>query len=121
MARKNYKLNEPILVLYQAPNRESGLIDVKFEVFNATDVLDAAQSGHMTELGASGRYKHFFTPDTEGDWSVQITIESTNAGAMIKHYSVGCYNVQEIGADLQSVEMKVDNLYGKIESPPMIG
>lgn len=121
MARKNYKVNEPIKVVYQAPNKESGLTDVQCDVFDATDTLDEGQSGYMVEIGSSGRYKHFFTPDVEGDWSVQIVIESTGEGAVTRHYSVGEYNVQEIGANLQSVELKVDELKNRIGSPPMIG
>lgn len=121
MARKNYKVDEPIKVLYQAPNKESGLTDIKCDVYDATDVVDDSQSGYMVEIGTSGRYKHTFTPNVEGDWSVQIVVESTAEGAATKHFSVGEYNIQEIGANLQSVELKVDELKGKIGSPPMIG
>ena len=121
MARKNYKVNEPIKVLYQAPNKESGLTDIKCDVYNAVDELDELQSGYMVEISSSGRYKHFFTPNVEGDWSVQIAIESTGEGAVTKHFSVGEYNVQEIGANLQSVELKVDELKDRVGSPPMIG
>lgn len=121
MGKKNYKSNEPIKVLYQAPNKETGLTDIRCDVFDAIDELVVAQSGYMVELGTSGRYKHFFTPDVEGDWSVQIVIESTGEGAVTKHFSVGSYNIQEIGANLQSVEFKVDNIQDSIGSPPMIG
>ncbi|MHA1883068.1 MAG: hypothetical protein ACTSUO_08490 [Candidatus Thorarchaeota archaeon] len=121
MAIKNYKVGEPIKVLYLAPNRQSGLTDVKCNVYDATDTLDAAQSGYMEEIGSSGRYKHYFTPDTEGDWSVEIIVESLGGGTVIKHYSVGHYNIQEIGANLQSVEYKIDSIRDNIISPPMIG
>ena len=121
MARKNYKVNESIKVVYQAPDRESGLTDIKCDVFNAIDDMDVVQSGYLVEIGLSGRYKYFFTPDVEGDWSVQIVIESTGEGAVTKHYSVGQYNIQEIGANLQSVELKVDQMRSNMGSPPMIG
>jgi hypothetical protein len=120
MARKNHKVGEPIKVLYQAPNKESGLTDVKCEVYDAEDLLDLDQSGYMIEIGSSGRYKCFFTPDVEGDWSVQIAIESTGAGAQTKHFSVGEYNIQAIGANLQSVEHKIDNMKNGVDSPAII-
>lgn len=121
MARKNYKVNEPIKVYYQAPDKQSGLLDVKCEVFDAQDLIDSTRSGYMVEVGSSGRYNHIFTPDAEGDWSVQIVIESTGSGAVTKHFSVGEYNIQEIGANLQSVELKVIELKKSLSSPPMVG
>jgi len=33
MARRDYKVNEVIRVLYQAPNKQSGLTDIVGEIF----------------------------------------------------------------------------------------
>jgi len=114
MGLRNYKVNEAIRVVYQATGTGSGLT-VNMKVYDETDVEDVAQAAVMTEIGSTGRYVASFTPDAEGDWSVQVT--DSDGGEGVKHFSVGSYNIQEIGANLQSVETKVDN----IKSPPIIG
>lgn len=105
MARKNYKTGETIKVYYRAI---PGSTSANMNVYDETDVLDSGQSGAMTQLGSSDRWIKTFTPDVDGDWHVEIT--DSKGGDVIKHFSVGQYNVQSIGANLQSVETKVDNL-----------
>jgi hypothetical protein len=114
MAARNYKVDDPIKVYYQAQGNQSGLT-VDMIVFDEGEVEDVAQATTMTELGTTGRYSALFTPDAEGDWSVQIS--DSAGGEAVKQFSVGTYNIQEIGAKLQTVETKVDG----IQSPPMLG
>jgi len=114
MSDKRYKVDEPIRVLYQGKGVNSGLT-VNMKVFDETDTEDVGQTAAMTEIGSSGRYTAEFTPDAEGNWSVQVS-DSAGGEAML-NYSVGTYNIQTIGATLASVDAKVDAL----ESPPMIG
>jgi len=105
MSRRNYKINESIKVLFKATN---GSTSVNMDVFDETDTQDVAQSGAMTQLGASNRWIASFTPDANGDWS--ILCSDNKGGEVVKHFSVGDYNIQSIGANVQSVETKVDNL-----------
>jgi len=116
MGKKNYKVGEAIKVVFQGKGVVSGLT-VQMDVYDEADVLDAGQSTTMTEIGTTGRYKATFTPGAEGDWSVQI--DDGTGGKVVKHFSVGSYNIQSIGANLQSVETKVDGL--DLSQPPMIG
>lgn len=113
MGLRNYKANEAIRVVYQAKGVGSGLT-VTMQPYDETDAVFGTPIS-MTEFLSTGRYYGTFTPDANGDWSVQIT--DSNGGEAVKHFSVGDYNIQQIGANLQSVETKVDNL----EAPPMIG
>ena len=88
MGRQNYKVDSPIKVRYQASGCESGLT-VTMAVFDELDVEDTSQSGTMTERGTSGRYIKSFTPDAEGEWSVEIS--DTEGGKVVKQFSVGSY------------------------------
>jgi len=119
MGKKNYEVNDPTPVIFKATKNATA---VNMDVFDEVSVLDAAQSGPMTQIGSSNRWQGSFTPDAEGDWSIEIT--DNLGGEAIKHYSVGNYNVNSIGANVQSVETKVDNLDVKVDnlqSPPQIG
>lgn len=128
MAQKNYKMNEEIKIKYQPSGRQTGLT-VTVDVYSAIDQLIAGQSGSMMEIGTTGVYKKTFTPNTEGEWHVHIT--DNVGGKVIKAYSVGNYNLNDVGANLVSTEAKVDNIDSAIEildskidsigNPPMVG
>lgn len=129
MAKKDYSLNDPIKVYYQAPNRETGLT-INMKVFDEADAEDALQSGAMTEIGTSGIYWKSFTPDAVGEWRVECA-KADGSGAVTRHYSVGTVNLEDVGDVLSTVDGKVDTVEGKIDAidleldglvtPPMIG
>jgi len=119
MSKKDYKVNEAIKVVYKAQTLVS---QVDMLVFDEVDVL--MTTVNMTQLGISKRWSGDFTPDAEGDWHVEV--DDSGGGEVIKHFSIGSYNLQDIGADISTTEAKVDILDGKIDainiqSPPMIG
>lgn len=119
MARRDYKKDEPIRVLYRA---SAGATSVNMDVYDETDTLDAVQSGAMTQLGSTNRWVATFTPDANGAWSVNITDDQ--GADVIRDYSVGDYNVSDIGAGVATNEAKLDALasaVAAISSPPMIG
>ena len=113
MALLNYKVSEPIQVIFQAAGAASGIV-VTMNVYDEAGVLDAGQSGAMVEIGTTGRYKKSFTPDANGEWSVQIA--DANGGKAVASYSVGTYNLQSIGATGASIEAKVDIVDANIDT-----
>lgn len=120
MADKGFKVNEAVVVVYQASGSASGII-VDMDVYDETGTLDAGQCGTMTEIGTTGCYRMSFTPDQEGTWIVRIT--DASGGKATKVYSVGASNVSEIGVAVASIDAKVTDLQTAItdlESPPMI-
>jgi len=131
MADKPYKVNESIKVVYQAPNAASGLVDVTMEIYNELGVKDSDfPDVTLTEMGNSGRYQGEFTPDEEGEWT--ITIESApGEGEVVKHYSVGSYNIASIGTKIETCENNIRGENGdtlksisdqldSTTSPPMV-
>jgi len=121
VADKTYKISELIDVIYQAAGGASGIV-VTMDVYDEAGTLDAGQSGAMTEIGTTGRYKKSFTPDAEGLWLVQI--DDANSGKAVKSFSVGATNVAQIGATVDAINAKVDDLQIAVEglvAPPMIG
>lgn len=113
MALLNYKVNEAIQVIYQAAGAVSG-INVTMNVFDEAQVLDAVQSGLMTEIGSTGRYQKSFTPDAGGNWIVEIA--DTKNGKAVANYSVGDFNLGSVGTIVSSVETKVDTAQAAIDS-----
>jgi hypothetical protein len=77
-------------------------------VYDETDTLDGVQSGAMAQIGASNRWHKTFTPDENGNWSVEIT--DNKGGEVIRDFSVGDYDISEVGAGVATVEAKVDAL-----------
>jgi hypothetical protein len=121
MADKTYKVGESIDVVYQAAGGATGVV-VTMSVYDEAGALDAGQSGAMVEIGATGRYKKSFTPDAEGLWLVQTN--DANGGKTVKSFSVGQFNVAEIGATVTTINAKVDDLQTAVENlvaPSMIG
>lgn len=121
MADRAYKQGEQIDIVYQAAGAATG-IAVTMDVYDEAGALDAAQSGAMTEIGTTGRYRHSFTPDAEGLWHVQVS--DASGGKSVKSYSVGQTNISEIGATVTTINAKVDDLQDAVEgmvAPPTIG
>lgn len=136
MAEKNYKINEEIEVIYQAPNKESNLLAVTGAIFLPNGSQD---SGHadftLTERGNTGTYHGEFVPDEEGDWQVIISKDGLGEGQVTKRYSVGLHNVSSVGQDmakdntvakeatLDDVETKIDSIVtsvASLDTPPMV-
>jgi len=107
MADKNFKKDEAIEVLYQAPASTTGLT-VQMDVYDEADEKDVAQSGVMLEQGARGKYKKSFTPDANGNWHIEIADDA--GGKAVKAYSVGNYNVDAVGAGVATVDAKVEEV-----------
>lgn len=106
MAQRNYEINEAIPVKVRAT---PGATSVNMNVYDETDALDATQSGALTQIGSSNRWKGSFTPDTIGEWSIGITDNITTV-EVPRQYSVGNYNVGSVGALVATVESKIDLL-----------
>ena len=108
MAQKNFKINEAIKVFYQAPNSATGKT-VNMEVYDETDTIVAGGPTVLGEIAATGRYQGSFTPDAAGEWSIQVQI-SDGTGKVVKSYSVGCFNVNDVGGGVATVDTKVDSV-----------
>ena len=108
MAQKNFKINEAIKVFYQAPNSATGKT-VNMEVYDETDTIVAGGPTVLGEIAATGRYQGSFTPDAAGEWSIQVQI-SDGTGKVVKSYSVGSYNVNDVGGGVDTVDGKVDDV-----------
>lgn len=119
MAKRNYKKDELIEVLYQSAGNLTGLTDVTMQIFDETGSLDGVDFPDvvMSEVGATGKYTESFTPDAEGEWSIHIAFNSGTDGQVIKQFSVGLFNLNDIGASVTVIEAAVV----AIDAPPMIG
>lgn len=108
MGERNYKVNEPIKFVYQAPGRESGLMGIVAEIFLPNEAKDSDfPDVSMTEIGNKGVYVGTFTPDALGEWTV-VVHKSGDEGQVVKKYSVGSYDVTGVGVAVEDVEGKVD-------------
>ena len=117
MAIKNYAVNEAIQVTYQTDGAKSGEV-VIMEIFDETGAKDPANFPDVpfTEIPATGRYTGIFTPDTQGEWVVMISY-GTGKGKVVKQYSVGGYNLDDVGTKIDTIETQTVG----IDSPAMIG
>jgi len=115
MAEKNFAINEAIQVTYQTDGAKSGET-VTMEIFDETGAKDITNFPDvtMTEIDTSGRYSGSFTPDAQGEWVVMVSY-GTGKGKVVKQYSVGGYNLDDIGQTVDAIDAKVT------DSPPMIG
>ena len=113
MALQNYKIDEPIKVVYQAAGAKTGIV-VQMDVYDETGAKDVAQSGVMTEIGVTGRYQRSFIPDANGEWSVQIA--DAAGGKSVASHSVGNYNIHQVGAIATTIDGKVDTIDGVVDA-----
>lgn len=110
MAQGEYKVGQAIEVTYQATKAETGLDDVKMEVYDEGHALDEVKTvDAMTEIGATGRYYAAFTPDAEGEWQVHID-SATKKGKVIKQFSVVAHNIDSVGDAVATADGKIDAL-----------
>ena len=124
MAEKNYKVDEEIKVVYQAPGAATGQV-VTMEIYDEAGAKDPVDFPDvvMTEVGATGRYRGSFTPDDAGEWEIQIALASGD-GQVVQQYSVGSYNVDAVGTIVSDLDTQLDTVEGKIDgldSPAMVG
>lgn len=116
MAEKNYKINETIDVIYQAPNKESGLSGVVAEILLPNGAPDSGfPDVALTERGNTGTYHGQFTPNAVGDWQL-IIHKASGDGQVTKRYSVGNYNIHTIGEVVGTVDGKCDTIDGKADT-----
>lgn len=123
MSERNYQINEAIEIIYQAPNKESGLTGVtacKGTILLPSGVEDSNfPEITFVERGSSGTYHGEFTPDAVGDWQV-IVAKSDGDGQVTKRYSVGSHNVSGVGAEVVAkaaiTDGKVDAVDTKIDA-----
>lgn len=108
MAQKSYKVGAALEVVYQALNAATGKT-INMEVYDEAHVIVAGGPTVLTELGASGRYYGAFTPDAEGEWSIQIQ-ESDGTGKIVKAFSVGTHHLQDVGAKVDTIENQTTTL-----------
>ena len=107
---KPYKLNEEIEFGYQAPNAVSGLEDVVAEIYLPGKVKDSSfPDVILEEVGDTGTYRGVFTPDALGVWQVIMHLDNGD-GQVNKAYSVGNYNIHDIGAAVDALQVAITNL-----------
>lgn len=118
MAEKIFKVNEAIEIVYQAPNKESGLSGGSAPVAEIYLPSNAKDSGFpdvvLEEIGAEGIYHGSFAPDSQGEWKA-IIHKSDGDGQVVKRYSVGAHNVSSVGEAVGVTDGKVDTLDGKAD------
>lgn len=119
MAKRNYKVNEAIEVPYQSAGSLSGLTDVTMQIFDETGSLDGVDFPDviMAEVGVTGKYVGSFTPDAVGEWTIHVAYNSGTDGQVVKQFSVGNFNLNDIGESTTVIEAAVV----AIDAPPMIG
>ena len=117
MAIKNYAVNEVIQVTYQTDGAKSGET-VIMEIFDETGAKDIINFPDitMTEILTTGRYDGSFIPDAQGEWVIMISYDS-GKGKIVKQYSVGGYNLDDVGQKVTAIESQTTN----IDSSAMIG
>jgi len=129
MSERNYKINETTKIVYQAPNKETGLT-ITAEIVLPSGAKDSNFPDiTLTDVLSKGVYTGDFTPDEAGDWQV-IVHKPGDEGQVVKRYSVGSHNVHDVGEAISgvqttsdSIETKVDSLttsVGALDTPPMI-
>ncbi|MHA1883069.1 MAG: hypothetical protein ACTSUO_08495 [Candidatus Thorarchaeota archaeon] len=116
MAEKMYKVNEAIEIVYQAPNKESGLSGVVAEIFLPNNQKDSNfPDVSLTEIGNTGIYAGMFTPDQEGEWKA-VCHKADGDGQVVKRYSVGAHNISDVGETINTVHGKTDNIVTKVDN-----
>jgi hypothetical protein len=106
-----YAVGQVIEVTYQASASQTGLTDVIMEIYDEARAKDLVNFPDvtMTEIGVTGRYYGTFTPDAVGKWRAMIN-SVTKPGKIIKDFGVVAHNIDSIGADVDGVKTKTDNL-----------
>lgn len=118
MSERNFKVNEVIDIIYQAPNKESGLSGVVAEIILPDGSQDSGfPDVALVEILSKGIYKGQFTPDQGGDWEA-VCHKSDGDGQVVKRYSVGSHNVHSVGAAIADVDADVAILDDKVDALP---
>jgi len=106
-----YKSGVAIEVRYAPPDFQSGLSDVKMEVYDEAGVEIAGSPFSMTEMddGAAtptllGVYEDTsnFLPDAQGSWTV-ICYSIANGGKTAKTYKIEAHDIDDLGTDLDTI------------------
>ncbi|MBE3101019.1 MAG: hypothetical protein IMZ47_01965, partial [Firmicutes bacterium] len=108
---KQFKLNEAIEFGYQAPNATTGLVDVVAEIYLPNKTKDIVNFPDiiLAEVADTGTYRGSFIPNELGVWQVIMHLGSGD-GQVNKAYSVGNYNLHEIGLAVDNLQFVIDAL-----------
>ena len=111
MAEKLYKVNEVIELGYQAPGAKSDLT-IKADIYNPSKEL-VSVGVPLQEVGSSGTYRGSFTPTIGGTWQVIMYTEVdsyTRDSQVTKSYSVGLYNLEDVGIAVDALQTALNDL-----------
>lgn len=109
----HYKKNIAIKVNYVALHRTTGLIDLEMKVYDEGGVLFDTIT--LTEIAVDGgAYYGSFTPDEKGQWRIRIQ-SLTNHDDIQKVFEVGNYDIDDVKAQTQSIEDKVDIIDANVD------
>jgi hypothetical protein len=121
MALRNYKVGESIEIVYQAPNKASGLLNVVSEIYLPGDPPQKNPVYFpdivLVEIGTTGTYRGEFEPNAQGEWKV-ITHKADGDGQVISKYSVGAYDVHTVGEAVGTVDTKASGIKSKTDNLP---
>ena len=106
MALGHYKVGQTIPVLYKSKNTQSGLTVITMDVYDEAQALSTSLI--MSEIASSGRYRSTFTPDAEGDWSVEIYNATDGSGRVIRQFDIQGYNLNGIGDAIATLPLISD-------------
>ena len=110
---EQHKINEPISFIFRAngdPSVDNPTAVVRDEVDGVFATLTIGSG--LTQVGASRMVRGEFTPDANGQWSVQVT---DDAGLdIVKQFNVGDYSLLSIGANVATNEAKLDTIIGSL-------
>ena len=117
MGKKDYAVGEAINVEYNTDGFKSGET-VIMEIFDETLAKDIPTFPDVTMLERTDApiYDGSFTPDIQGEWLV-LCYYGTGKGKKIKKFSVGGYNLDDVGQKIDSIELQTAG----IDSPAGIG
>jgi hypothetical protein len=117
MSEKIFKVGEPITVVYQAVASST---TATLTVYKNDYTPDTAKSGSMAMVTTSIFIKDF-TPDAAREWIVQIV--DNKGGKVINRYSVGTYNLQTVGSNIDILTANIATVQTSIDglsNPPMV-
>lgn len=109
MAAREFKINEVIEFRIRC-NGDPAIDNPIVIVYDEADTIESTLTlgSGLTQVGSTKIVEGNFTPDAQGEWMLLATDDK--GLEVIKHYSVGQYNLPAIGAKLVTVETKIDTL-----------
>lgn len=101
---RNGYVGKAYQIIVDTPNKQSGLTDVQFTIFNAGGVVVTGSPFSATEIASSGVYTASWTPTVAGDYVIEVSSAALGISEVSSAVHIEPIDNQDLSTQIAGLE-----------------